>query len=181
MSLSKVDMGPRPVPILQCRRCQCYDGCDLVLVGVAMKNLQKYHPHELVTLEEMVNGKKPRCEPDQRTDEPNVPLPRPVTRATKRRNEEEMKWRDNAVTRFLDRRMEERNAKMKNDAKAERVCVGPNDGVVMEISVFKRTCIGKCEKESCGHCYARKKPKESMKAVRRMKKKLLRKRFVNVL
>ena len=174
MSLSKVDTGPRPVPILQCRRCQCYDGCDLVLVGVAMKNLQKYHHHDLVTLEEMVNGKKPRCEPDQRTDEPNVPLPRPVTRGMKRRNEDE-----DAVS--MNRRVEERNGSVRNNAKAVRVCIEPKDGVVMEISLFKQSCVGRCEKENCGHCYARKKPKESMKAVRRMKKKLLRKRVEDVL
>ena len=75
--------------------------------------------------------------------------------------------------------MEERNASMKNNAKAVRVCVGPEDGVVMEISLFKQSCVGRCQKENCGHCYAMKKPSESMKAVRRKKKQMLRKRVVN--
>lgn len=158
------------MPILQCRRCRCYDGCDLVQVGVAMKNLQKYNDQcELVTLEELVNGKKPRCEPDGKTDESR---PRPVTRGMKRRNEDE-----DAVP--VDRRVEERNASAKNSAKAVRVCLGPKDGVVLEISLFKQSCVGRCEKENCGHCYAMKKPNESMKAVRRKKKQMLRKQVVN--
>ena len=166
------------MPILQCRRCQCYDGCDLVKVSVVTKNLQKYNDQcELVTLEELLNGKMPRCYFDEKPEEPSPspkpsPSSRPVTRGMKRRNEGE-----DAVP--VDRRMEERNASMKNNAKAVRVCVGPEDGVVMEISLFKQSCVGRCEKENCGHCYAMKKPSESMKAVRRKKKQMLRKRVVN--
>ena len=42
MSCPKIDMRPHPVPILQCRRSQCCDGCDLVQVDIAMKNLEKF-------------------------------------------------------------------------------------------------------------------------------------------
>ena len=166
------------MPILQCRRCQCYDGCDLVKVSVVTKNLQKYNDQcELVTLEELLNGKMPRCYFDEKPEEPSPspkpsPSSRPVTRGMKRRNEGE-----DAVP--VDRRTEERNASMKNNAKAVRVCVGPEDGVVMEISLFKQSCVGRCEKEHCGFCYAMKKPSESMKAVRRKKKEMLRKQVVN--
>ena len=83
------------MPILQCRRCQCYDGCDLVKVSVVTKNLQKYNDQcELVTLEELLNGKMPRCYFDEKPEEPSPspkpsPSSRPVTRGMKRRNEGE--------------------------------------------------------------------------------------------
>lgn len=157
------------MPILQCRRCQCYDGCDLVQVDIAMKNLEKFNKGELVTLEEVMSGKKPRCEGGEQVeggvDAGKKSLEKPVTRATKRKIEDE------GVTIKKERM---------NDGRAVRVCIGPEDNVVMEISLLRVACVGKCEKETCGHCYAKKKPTESMKAVRRKKKQMLRKSVVNI-
>ena len=47
--------------------------------------------------------------------------------------------------------------------------------VVLEIAVYFPTCNGECEAATCGHCYAKNKPNESMKAARRKKRQLVRK------
>ena len=47
--------------------------------------------------------------------------------------------------------------------------------VVLEMTVYFPTCNGKCEAATCGHCYAKNKPNESMKAARRKKRQLVRK------
>ena len=181
-------MRPSPVPIFKCRRCKCYEGCDLVVVSDVMKNLQKYDRGELVTLEEVVDGKRPRCEDPCNDDGRVGPGPsKPVTRAMRRRMEAEDERSRNAVTRMLQRRMEQKNATSKltknKNAKAVRKgaarkryakAVCKEDGVVMEITLFRRTCEGECDKDSCGHCYATKKPMESMKFARKKKKEMLR-------
>ena len=181
-------MRPRPVPTFKCRRCKCYEGCDLVVVSDVMKNLQKYDRGELVSLEEVVDGKRPRCEDPCNDDGRVGPGPsKPVTRAMRRRMKAEDERSRNAVTRMLQRRMEQKNAtsKLTKKKNAKAVRKGParkryakavckEDGVVMEITLFRRTCEGECDKDSCGHCYATKKPMESMKFARKKKKEMLR-------
>ena len=203
-NMATIDMRPRPVPTVQCRQCKCYEGCDLVVVSDVMKNLQKYDRCELVTLEEVVDGRMPRCEDPCNDDGRVGPGPsKPVTRAMRRRMEAEDERRRNAVTRMLQRRMEKngepwrkmekkiatseltkkknvtavrKGAARKRYAKA--VC--QEDGVVMEITLFRRTCEGECDKDSCGHCYARKMPMQSMKLARKTKKQMLRKGNVSI-
>ena len=47
--------------------------------------------------------------------------------------------------------------------------------VVLEMTAYFPTCNGKCEAATCGHCCAKNKPNESMKAARRKKRQLVRK------
>ena len=51
---------------------------------------------------------------------------------------------------------------------------------VLEIAFYFPRCDGECEAATCGHCYAKHKPKESMKAARRKKRQSLRKGIVNM-
>ena len=54
------DLRPRPA-LTKCRRCECHEGFDLVVVREVMDNLKKLDANELVTVEEVVNGKLPKC------------------------------------------------------------------------------------------------------------------------
>ena len=47
--------------------------------------------------------------------------------------------------------------------------------VVLEMTVYFPICNGECEAATCGHCYAKNKPNESMKAARRKKRQFVRK------
>ena len=70
----------------------------------------------------------------------------------------------------------------KKGVKAVKGCGGGNDGldwkkaIRLEIECQTRDCKGECGKDWCGKCYAREKPFERMKAVRKDLRKARRKR-----
>ena len=295
-NMVEVDLRPRPA-LTKCRRCECHEGCDLVVVKEVMGNLKKLDANELVTVEEVVNGKLPKCyaegdenseksayesmgnsddesseecvdevlgesaegvlgftademlgivaeEPleksaakalgiavDKALEEPAVEvllkyvekvlaqpvdevLEKCVDESSEKLGEEEMgKSDDNPWLKTVVEPLGESAAKelgIPVDASKEeklgkstkacnkravededelinkkRSCAGKSlkqlleegqSQVVLDISVYFPNCEGECEAATCGVCYAKYKPKESMKAARRIKKQSLRRK-----
>ena len=134
------------MPFLKARKCECFDSCDLMIYGPGPSK-------------EMMMGRK-KEEVDDSSDDSSDGMSNVV------KNKKIMK--------------KKRNEKGVKAVKGRGK--GGNDGlewkkaIRLEIECQTRDCKGECGKDWCGKCYAREKPFERMKAVRKDLRKARRKR-----
>ena len=139
------------VPILKKRKCNCFDSCNLMIYGPWKQFDESDDESEEESME--------KVSPSKIKIGGNGISP----------SEFRSKFRIDARKKKGKRKLNVSPKKVKadNGKKTRAEEKDRHEVIRLEIATISRDCKGECGKATCGNCYARNKPFESMKAVRK--------------